>query len=1203
MIFAVIAVLILLFIILVYHGKVALAWFVTGAGAFGTWAWRGGEPTLLWGVLTCIWLLPVVILGLPPIRRLLVTSWLMKIVGRMLPRMGNTERTALEAGTVWFDGELFSGSPNWKKLLDFQVKPLSDRERAFLDGPVEELCSLVEEWQVEQDRDLPREVWAFLKRHKFFGMIIPEEHGGLGFSAQMHSAVVTKISSRSVTVAVTVMVPNSLGPAELILHYGTEDQKKHYLPRLARGEEIPCFALTGPEAGSDAAATQSEGVVCRGKYEGKEVLGMRLNWRKRYITLAPVATLIGLAFRLRDPEHLLGEREDLGITCALIPAGLRGVELGRRHDPLGIPFQNGPTNGRDVFVPLDFIIGGRERAGQGWRMLMESLAAGRSISLPALSVGGSQLAARVVSAYGTVREQFDTPIGRFEGIEEPLARIGGLTYLMNAGRVLTAGAVDSGERPSVVSAIVKAWLTEGMRVVVNDAMDIRAGAGICRGPRNILARAYAAVPIGITVEGANILTRSMIIYGQGAIRCHPFVRDQMMAVSEKDLKKFDRAFFGHIGFVTRNGVRALVHGSTGCVFAGAPTGGVVGKTMKRLSRASAAFALVSDFCMATLGGKLKRREKISGRLADLLAWMYLASATVKRFWDEGRPRSDEPFVRWACEYALWKIDHAFLGLLDNLPNRLAAWKLRQLIFPFGARRKPPSDALGARVARALLEDREGRRRLTRDIYIPPANEPGLGFMEAALDKAVDALAVEAKIRDAVRAGRIDKAPGDELVDRAVEAGIISEDERRRIRAADDAREEAIRVDAFDPRDRRHPADTTQRVPRVDLPTAEEAPTVMRAKAPPSEGLALLLTGGGARAAYQVGVLLAIAERRPDLTFPVLTGVSAGSINAAFLAGYDGPFCDAVRELRRKWGQFTTDHVYGPTTATMARSAARWLVEAVSGWRKGPPMARGVFEAGPLREFLAETIPFGGIEKNIRSGRLRAVALSTSSYASGRTTTFVQGVSELEMWERALHCGVRAKLTLDHLMASCAIPLIYPAVRLNGQYYGDGSVRQTSPLAPAIQLGARNILAIASGPLPSPKKRPPDKPGEYPTAAEAIGLMLDSAFLDTLASDAERLERDNHLCSLLEGNRALGLRHLNLAVLRPSRDLGPIADESRDQIPKAMSLMLHAVGGEKGRGAHFLSYLLFEPGHTDRLIDLGFADASAQWGDFERILED
>ncbi|MGE0394661.1 MAG: acyl-CoA dehydrogenase, partial [Vicinamibacterales bacterium] len=488
----------------------------------------------------------------------------------------------------------------------------------------------------------------------------------------------------------------------------TGDQQRHYLPRLARGEEIPCFALTGPEAGSDAAATQSEGIVCRGTWEGREVLGMRLNWRKRYITLGPVATLIGLAFRLRDPDHLIGDREDLGITCALVPAHLPGIEIGARHDPMGIPFQNGPNWGRDVFVPLDAIIGGTPNAGRGWRMLMQSLAAGRSISLPSLATASAQVAARLVGAYASVREQFDTPIGRFEGIEEPLARIGGLTYAMSAARWLTAGAVDAGEHPVVASAIVKAYLTDAMRQVVTDAMDIRAGAAICRGPRNILAQMYQAVPIGITVEGANILTRSMIVYGQGAVRCHPFLQAEMTAAVNGDLAAFDRAFFGHVNHAFATAVRSVLLGITEGRLAGTPAGTSEGRLYQRFSRMSAAFALVSEAALATLGGGLKRREKLSGRLADALAWLYIGSAVLKRFHADGEPARDRPFARYAAFHALREIQQALVGVLDNLPARPVAWILRPLVFPAGARYRPPSDHLGALVARGLLEDRDAR---------------------------------------------------------------------------------------------------------------------------------------------------------------------------------------------------------------------------------------------------------------------------------------------------------------------------------------------------------------------------------------------------------------------------------------------------------------------------------------------------------------
>jgi len=524
---------------------------------------------------------------------------------------------------------------------------------------------------------------------------------------------------------------------------------------------------------------------------------MRLSWQKRYITLGPIATLIGLAFRLRDPDGLLGDREDLGISCALVPSNLPGIKIGDRHDPLGVPFHNGPNSGQDVFVPLDFIIGGRERAGEGWRMLMESLAAGRSISLPSLSVGAAQVAARTVSAYGMVREQFDTPIGRFEGVEEPLARIGGLTYAMDAVRVLTASAVDAGERPSVLSAIAKAYLTESMRNVVNDAMDIRAGAAIMRGPRNILARAYAGVPIGITVEGANILTRSMIIYGQGAIRCHPFVQEEMAAAQAGDVVRFDEAFFGHIGFVLRSAARAFLLGLTGGRLASAPVTDSSKRCFQRLSRASAAFALVSDACMGTLGGTLKRREKLTGRLADALAWMYIGSAVLKRFHDAGAPPRERPFVDWSCHQACFEIQRALAGVLDNLPNRPAAWALRPVIFPTGRRWKEPNDAIGTAVARAMLEDPEARAELTRAIYIPPAEEPGLGCLEAALRAARAGLEVERKLRDAVRAGQLDHAPGEQLAELAFDAGLIDKEERQRLHDADAARALAIEVDAFD----------------------------------------------------------------------------------------------------------------------------------------------------------------------------------------------------------------------------------------------------------------------------------------------------------------------------------------------------------------------------------------------------------------------
>jgi len=782
---------------LLFVGYGFLAW--TGAAAVWLIGWRivGVASPLLFETCTLVLIALALIFGLPPLRRVLVSRFAMKATAPVLPRLGDTERIALEAGTVWWDAELFSGRPDWSKLLAFTPQPLTADEQAFMDGPVAELCARLDDWQIQQQRDLPASTWAFLKANGFFGMIIPKEYGGHGFSAIAHSRVVAKISTRSVAAAVTVMVPNSLGPGELLLHYGTDQQKKYYLPRLARGDEIPCFGLTGPEAGSDAAATQSEGVVEKRVIDGKAVLGLRLNWKKRYITLAPVATLIGLAFRIKDPEHLIGDAEDRGISCALISRDLPGIEIGLRHDPMGVPFMNGPIVGNDVFAPMDCIIGGNNGIGQGWRMLMECLAAGRSISLPALSVGAAQMATRISGAYATVREQFDTPIGRFEGIEEPLARIAGKTYLMTATRTLTCGALDAGEKPAVLSAIAKAYLTEGMREVVTDAMDIRAGAAIQRGPRNSLARAWDAVPIGITVEGANILTRSMIIYGQGAIRCHPFVQHEITSIAENNLKKFDAALFGHINLLFRNTTRAKLLAWTGSRLAATPRTEDTSRYYQHLSRFSAAFELLSDVAMGTLGGSLKRREKISGRLADALAYMYLASAALKRYHDEAKTTANFNLACWSAEHCLYRVQEALRGVLENLPMRAAAWWLSWVIFPLGARFRPPSDKLGARVARDILEDREARLNLTGDIFVPPPDEPGLGALEAALDKAVRAIPVETKLRDAVRAGQLDRAPGYMLDEMGLKAGVITQEEYQTLQDAEAARNEVIAVDAFD----------------------------------------------------------------------------------------------------------------------------------------------------------------------------------------------------------------------------------------------------------------------------------------------------------------------------------------------------------------------------------------------------------------------
>ena len=547
-------------------------------------------------------------------RKNTISASILKAFKKVLPPMSSTEKEAIEAGTVWWEAELFSGRPDWQKLMNYPVPTLTVQEQAFLDNEVEQACALVNDWEVTtQDMDLPEVAWQYLKDNKFLGMIIPQEYGGLGFSAFAHSEVITKLSTRNSALAVSVMVPNSLGPAELLIHYGTPEQKNHYLPRLATGQEIPAFALTSPWAGSDAAAIPDSGVVCKGLWEGEEVLGMRVSWDKRYITLAPVCTLLGLAFRLYDPDGLLGEQKEIGITCALVPRDHPGVEIGRRHFPLNAMFMNGPTRGKDVFMPLDFIIGGPAMAGQGWRMLMECLAAGRAISLPSSNVGMSQLAVRTVGAYARIRIQFNLPIGHFEGVEEVLARMGANTYAGNAVRIMTAGAVDLGEKPSVVSSIAKYHVSERARSVINDAMDIIGGKGICLGPSNFLGRAYQQIPIGITVEGANILTRNLIIFGQGAIRCHPYLLKEMQAAQEPDsatsLDNFDRLFWQHVGFSVRNGLRTLASGLFGArIFTLRHQAAAETKSYyQHLTRLSGALAFMADVTMLAMGRSSCRR--------------------------------------------------------------------------------------------------------------------------------------------------------------------------------------------------------------------------------------------------------------------------------------------------------------------------------------------------------------------------------------------------------------------------------------------------------------------------------------------------------------------------------------------------------------------------------------------------------------------
>ncbi|NGP52308.1 acyl-CoA dehydrogenase [Thioalkalivibrio sp. XN8] len=740
------------------------------------------------------------LLNLKPLRRTLLSRPLLKWFKSVLPPMSQTEKDAIDAGTVWWDAELFTGRPNWNALLRTPRAELTDEEQAFLDGPVEDLCRMLDDWKINHELDdLPPEVWDFLGKHRFFAMIIPKEYGGLDFSARGQSEVVMKIASRSVAAAVTVMVPNSLGPGELLMHYGTPEQKQHFLPRLADGREIPAFALTGPWAGSDAGSMPDEGVVCKGEYKGKEVLGFRVNWAKRYITLGPIATILGLAFKARDPDGLLGGKKELGITCALIPTDTPGVEIGRRHNPAGA-FQNGPNSGTDVFVPMEWVIGGQPQVGNGWKMLMDCLSVGRAISLPALGTAGGKTAARMTGAYARVRRQFKIPIGRFEGIEEPLARIAGVTYRMDAARVLTATALALGGKPSVLSAILKYNNTEGMRQAINDAMDVHAGRAVCLGPKNYLAQTYQTVPVAITVEGANILTRSMIIFGQGAIRCHPYVLKEMLAAADTDetagLKAFDEAFFAHAGFTISNLVRSFVLAVTGARFVKAPDLGPTAPYARKLTRMSASFALLADVAMLTLGGDLKRREKLSGRFADILSHLYMASAVLKRFEDDGRPAADLPIVRWALDDSLAIIEERLDGILRNFPVKGVGGFLRPFVLPLGRRFRPASDRLGHEVAKLLLSPSETRDRLTAGMFYELNADDPLGLMELALQKVIAAEPIERKLGTSVTAANLER-----VLAKGLAEGLINELEAEEMREAMALTAEAIAVDDFPGRPR------------------------------------------------------------------------------------------------------------------------------------------------------------------------------------------------------------------------------------------------------------------------------------------------------------------------------------------------------------------------------------------------------------------
>ncbi|MBA6265712.1 acyl-CoA dehydrogenase FadE [Colwellia sp. Bg11-12] len=745
-------------------------------------------------------------LNISDFRKQYISQPLLKIFRSIMPQMSKTEQEAIDAGTTWFEAELFRGNPDWKKLHNYDAPRLSVEEQSFLNGPVEEVCKMTNDWQTTHvDADLSPEVWQFLKDNKFFAMIIKKKYGGLEFCAYAQSRVLQKLSGVSAVLASTVGVPNSLGPGELLQLYGTKEQQDYYLPRLAVGDEIPCFALTSPEAGSDAGAIPDEGIVCHGEFEGKEVLGMRLTWDKRYITLAPIATVLGLAFKLKDPDNLLGDTVDLGITCALIPTDLDGVICGRRHFPLNVPFQNGPTQGNGVFVPLDFIIGGAEMAGQGWRMLMECLSVGRAITLPSNSAGGIKSIALATGAYSRIRRQFKLPIGKMEGIEEPLARIGGNAYLMDAVTTMSTGAIDLGEKPSVISAIAKYHLTEKMRVCVNDAMDIHGGKGICMGEGNYLARGYQGAPIAITVEGANILTRSLIIYGQGAIRCHPYVLAELEAANQTDdeiaLKEFDYALFGHIGFAISNVVRSIWFSITGARLLRTPFRDQTSRYYQLLTRFSSNLAMLSDISMLTLGGDLKRKERISARLGDVLSHLYLASASLKRYNDEGRQQEDLPLLQWAVEDSLYETQQAIDALISNFPNKIVAIFLRAMIFPIGTWLNKPSDITDHKVAQILQTPCKARERLGQGQYLTREPENVLGQLEQTLE---DIIACEPIFKKVCQAISVDLPfyKLDEVAQKGLDANAINKVEAELLCKAELGRKAAIDVDDFDSKELR-----------------------------------------------------------------------------------------------------------------------------------------------------------------------------------------------------------------------------------------------------------------------------------------------------------------------------------------------------------------------------------------------------------------
>ena len=784
-----------------FYGTNLLTWTIAMAAGIVVFGVTGAVPIISWMIIGIVFAAIAIPLNVLPWRQQLISAPFLKQFRRMLPEISETEQVALDAGTVGWEGELFAGNPDWKILKKQPYLELTLEEQQFLDGPVEELCKMLDTWEITHvDTDLNPETWAFIKKNKVFGMIIPKEYGGLGISALANRAVLQKLSSICPLTSSTIGVPNSLGPAELILNYGTDEQKNHYLPRLARGEEVPCFALTGPTAGSDATSIPDYGIVCKQKYKGKETLGLRLNFDKRYITLAPIATLIGIAFNMYDPDGLLGDKKELGITLALVPRDTEGLEAGMRHMPLNLPFQNGPVRGKDVFVPMETLIGGAEMAGQGWRMLIECLSVGRSITLPSTSTGGNKMCALATGAYARIRKQFNLPIGRFEGIESALARIAANTYATSALSRMTATAVDLGEKPAVPSAIAKYHTTEMAREAVSDAMDVHGGKGIILGPRNYLGRGWQSIPVSITVEGANILTRNLMIFGQGAIRCHPYVLKEMQAArienKSERLARFDALLFAHVGYSISNAVRSLVLGLSFGKFASVPHDRKTAKYYKKVSRYSAALAFVSDISMLVLGGKLKQKEHLSARLGDVLSYLYIISAMLKRYEAQGRPAADQAVLAWTFHNYMHRTQIALQKVVDNFPARWMRPLIGFIVFPFGRREKAPGDRLTHRVAQLLLTPSDTRDRISNGVFLSTESGHPVCTMEEALPRVIHAEPLERKLLKARKLGEIDGITWEEQLEDAVDKSIVSKEEAEILSQVRKLVLEIIAVDEF-----------------------------------------------------------------------------------------------------------------------------------------------------------------------------------------------------------------------------------------------------------------------------------------------------------------------------------------------------------------------------------------------------------------------